>query len=343
MPLQKQDYALVIGIDDYPNYNRPLKGAIQDAEDFWGWLVDRKTGGGLYKKNCKTLFSSPRPLKPVQDDIDTALDEIRTQARKTGARRFYFYFSGHGQTPTADDVNLCLAKWSEHRFSRTALSSRECWNFVAQCIGFKEIVVLLDCCRVRVVGAAGLPPGVSCVKPVEAAGQTRVFKAYGSEFLNPAYEAEVAATHGDQAAGSIVRGHFTKALLDALKGGAASEGGGVKASTLKKYLEIEVKRIAKKHNHRQKAHVVNGFPSIKEPVFGSAMPEANVKIQFLASRRGEIVLEGPGLEIIKQADASTGPWELTLSKNHYFLRELETGKEMHFRFQPQEEVTHVEF
>jgi hypothetical protein len=314
MPLQKQDYALVIGIDDYPNYNRPLKGAIQDAEDFGGWLVDRKTGGGLYKKNCKTLFSSPRPLKPVLGDIDTALDEIRIQARETGARRFYFYFSGHGQTPTADDVNLCLAKWSEHRFSRTALSSRECWNFVAQCIGFKEIVVLLDW-----------------------------FKAYGSEFLNPAYEAEVAATHGDRAAGSIVRGHFTKALLDALKGGAASEGAGVKATTLKKYLEIEVKRIAKKHNHRQKAHVVNGFPSIKEPVFGSAMPEANVKIQFLASRRGEIVLEGPGLEIIKQGDASTGPWELTLSKNHYFLRELETGKEMHFRFQPQEEVTHVEF
>jgi uncharacterized caspase-like protein len=256
MPLQKEDYALVIGVNHYPNY-RPLQGARKDAQDFADWLVDRSTGGGLYKKNCKVILSRNRPLKPILDDINVALEEIRTQA-KDGGRRFYFYFNGHGQTATFDNVNLCLARWS-NRASRTALSSRDCVNFVVNCIGFKEVVTLLDCCRVTVVGAAGWPPGVTCPKAVAGAGAARVFMAYATKFQNSAYEAAATDTAIPPGNEPLVIGHFTKALLEALSGQAASSQGGVKPSALKEYLEQHVPRIASDHKHIQWAEVQNNL------------------------------------------------------------------------------------
>ncbi|KAA3624791.1 MAG: hypothetical protein DWQ02_22625, partial [Bacteroidetes bacterium] len=43
MPIQPNDFALVIGIDDYPDF-RSLNGAINDAEDFAHWLMDHDSG-----------------------------------------------------------------------------------------------------------------------------------------------------------------------------------------------------------------------------------------------------------------------------------------------------------
>ena len=344
MPQQPQDYALVIGIDHYPNY-RPLRGPMQDARDFADWLTDQHTGGGLDAAHCKVVLSTEAPIQPVLDHIDTALDEIYHLVKDDGARRIYFYFSGHGHTSVIDDVYLCLAKWSTNRWSRAALSFRECCNFLAQCIGFSEIIALADCCRVRVTGAAGLPPSVSCVKPLAAAGQTRIFQAYATEFLNRAYEAEIAAGENRGNAAPIVQGHFTRALLQALKGAAAGPQGGVKVSKLKEYLEREVPRIAAEHNHKQNVRISHNFDAAQDPILGSALPmvQDNVEIRFNPERRGIIELEGPNLTILKRGDVSTGPWLLTLSRGHYLLHELETGQQKHLRFQPQQEVTRVDF
>jgi hypothetical protein len=165
---------------------------------------------------------------------------------------------------------------------------------------------------------------------------------FAAEFQNPAMEAEVTeGAVGEE--GPIVRGHFTEALLAGLYGGAASPNGGVTSSALKQYLELNVPRIASDHQHTQVAQVVADFPDAAQPVFGSAKPSANFRIEFSAGRTGEMVLEGPDLEEVKRGDASTGPWQLPLEKGRYLLRDLGAGEELVIPFRPGAEVTVVTF
>jgi len=344
MPEQPHDYAIVIGLNDYPQFGsqgRPLAGAIGDAERFATWLKDTDTGGGLPESNCMTILSTRDPLEPNQLVIDLALGSVITAAKAAGGgRRLYFYFSGHGQAKSAHDVALCLCHWSP-LFRYAALSSELYKNMFLKCSPFREVVILLDCCRIRSIDATGGESEIGCAIPVDDSGSKRFMLGFATEFQNAAMEAEVDDNAGEE--GPEVRGHFTEALLAGLKGGAARPEGGVASSDLKRYLELNVPRIAKVHNHVQKAHVIDDFPEDAQPVFGSALPEANFTIEFAPQRRGEMVLEGPNLEEVHRGDASTGPWRLTLGKGRYLLRDLARSEQLDIPFRPSEEVTLVTF
>lgn len=71
-----------------------------------------------------------------------------------GGRRFYLYFSGHGQPQTHDDVALCMANWEINR-QAAAISFRKYLDLVIRCMKFEEVIVLMDCCRTRKVSAKG--------------------------------------------------------------------------------------------------------------------------------------------------------------------------------------------
>lgn len=353
MPENPQDYALVIGLNDYPDYGaggRSLKGAIDDAEEVAKWLRNKAVGGGLAYNHVKLIRSSVSPLAPDQRDIDRALQEIATQAKETGARRFYFYFSGHGHVSgdVRHDVALCLPHWSRDN-RNAALSSSRYLNYILKCNPFTEIVMLLDCCRVKQVAAIGKQSDLDCPLPV--GGERKTLVAYASEFLKSAFEAGAArggeeeGEHGDAAAIDEVRGHFTQALLAGLWAGAARPEGGVTARALKRYLEANVERIAQAASHVQKPQIPLDMSDEEADtmVFGSALPEANVEITFGAGRIGMVELEGPTAEILKADDAATGPWRLRLEKGLYLLRALATGENRSLRFVPTAEVTRVEF
>jgi hypothetical protein len=344
MPEQPLDYAIVIGLNDYPQFGsqgRPLDGAISDAERFARWLKDKETGGGLPDGNCHEILSTSNPLAPNKLVVDLELGSVITAAKAAGGgRRLYFYFSGHGQAKSAHDVALCLCHWSP-LFRYAALSSALYQAMFLKCSPFAEVVILLDCCRIRSIDATGGESEIGCPIPVDDAGQKRFMLGFATEFQNAAMEAEVDEAVGEE--GPVVRGHFTEALLAGLNGGAARPGGGVTARELKHYLELNVPRIAKDHEHVQSAQVITDFPEDAQPVFGSALPEANFRIEFSPQRQGEMVLEGPDLDEIRRDDASTGPWELTLSKGRYLLRDLARGDQVDIPFQPSEEVTVVTF
>ena len=342
---QPLDFAVVVGLDDYPNFGsqgRPLKGAIADATRFAKWLKDTNTGGGLPERNCKEVLSTANPLGPNQLAVDLAVESAITEARKAGGgRRLYFYFSGHGQARDQTDVALCLAHWSA-MFRYAALSSEKYRSMFLKCSPFAEIVIMLDCCRIRSIDATGGDSEIGCAVPVDDSGSKRFMLGFAAEFQNPAMEAEVTeGAVGEE--GPIVRGHFTEALLAALYGGAAGPEGGVKSRALKRYLELNVPRIASDHQHTQVAQVVDGFPDAAQPVFGSAKPVGNFRIEFSAGRAGEMVLEGPDLEEVRRGDAATGPWELTLDKGRYLLRDIAAGEELDIPFRPDAEVSVVTF
>ena len=344
MATNLNDYALVIGINDYPSF-RGLQGALEDARSFAAWLADTATGGGVPAAQSRTVYSSPTPTRPIQDDIDDELETLLKLAKTAGGgRRCYLYFSGHGLSQNKFSTDLCLARWSESR-RNLALDSQDYLKVILDSGRFTEVVFLMDCCRVRKVNARGLPCTVGFPKPADGAGKARTFIANASEVFNPAFEAAVEAATGSP---PVVRGHFTQALLEALRGGAAAPGGGVSASGLKAYLERETPRIARDHDHEQHSEVDNGLLAAPEPIFGSAPPPdpgrlAAVTIRFRPDRTAEVVLEGPDLAEIRRGPAGSGPWTLQLGPGQHVLTDQATGEERSVKVRPGTEVLDVEF
>jgi uncharacterized caspase-like protein len=320
MPVNASDYALVLGINDYPGIkDRSLKGAIRDAEQFRDWLHDTTLGGGVPADNVKTVLSKGSPVAPLHDEVDEALDRLVQRATEHGsARRFYFFFSGHGiaqieqeRTPTA----FCLGKWTEH-WRNYALDS-DCYvNYIVNTQRFAEVILFADCCRIRKFTAYGRCPAMGNIAPGTAPSAVRQFRAHATELMDFAYEAA-------EASGSEVRGHFSRALMNGLWGAAAGPDGGVKALRLKEYLEREVPRLAKLANHKQSPVIVPEFATADEPVFGSASPvpaQVNVRVTFSDTTAGPIELEGPEIDTFQRTDASIGTWPLSLTAGTYILR-----------------------
>lgn len=338
-------YALVIGIDDYPKF-RSLAGAKQDAKDFATWLKDDAVGGGLPKDNIWLVLSKKRPVRPIHEDIDDALEELLEAAGDEGGERIYLYFSGHGLSRTNTATDLCLAKWSLLR-KGLALDSEDYLSMITGSGKFREVVMFLDCCRIRKVRSRALPPTIDPAKPGDGASAARSFVGYATEFLNAAHEAVLEA-EGGAAEGALVRGHFTRALIDGLKGGAAEDTGGVRASRLKEYLEIHTPEIAKLAKHTQTPEVRNGFPSSPEPLFGSATPpvapkRVAVEIRFNDGDDTEFVLEDGNLEVVKRGKASSGPWAVRLSRGNYIVRDAADEQSEGIRITGHEtETVHVD-
>jgi len=344
MPELTGHYALVVGIDHYPRF-RSLKGARRDAEDFHTWLIDPE-GGGVPAANVELVLSKEEPVRPIHDDIDDALERLLSKARnETGDKRLYLYFSGHGLGRSNVGADLCLAPWSKLRRAM-ALDSMGYLQLLMGCGYFREVVFLLDCCRVREVRSIALPPTIELPAPGDAAPATRSFVGYATEFMNAAYEAETAQTGAD----NDVRGHFTSALMAALNGAAAEPTGGVRASKLKEYLEVNTPLIAKARNHIQKPEVVNGLDAAADPLFGHAKPPVPkpgfaVILVFTSFANGEAVVEDGQLREHKRGDVSSGPWHIPVSgRTMLLVRYLPTGAEKTIRVQGDEtENLHVEF
>ena len=346
MAEQPNDYALIIGLNDYPDYGsegRSLQGARADAEAFAAWARDDDRGGGVANSHLVTLFSAPDGSAPDRRAVDMELSRLRKDSEKNGARRLYFYFSGHGQAKSTGDVALCLPHWSVD-FRHAALSLTRYKEFIMDCTHFAEVMMFLDCCRIRKVDASGSGSELACAKPTATATTRRHMVAFASEFQNPAFEAELQAGESDED-GPLVRGHFTRGLLTGLWGAAADDSGGVPLRNLKAHLEKEVPRLADDAGHTQYPHVLDDFPEANQPVFGTAtpVPAAPATITFTSARAGEIVLEDGNMDVVHRGPAESGPWTLDLGRGWHHLREVGSGAEKSFRCVPEEGAIDVEF
>ncbi|MEJ7598631.1 MAG: caspase family protein [Kofleriaceae bacterium] len=292
------DFAVVIGIDDYPSF-RPLKGAVADATAFRDWLCD-PAGGGLRPEHVKFVTSTPTPT-PEQKHIDQVIEElIVTADRNEGGRRLYFYFSGHGAAATdaMANVALLLADWSKKR-ARLGLSSQSYANDLASYGLFEELAVFLDCCRTEstpIVGlACTLTPTVTTAKTV-----TRNFVAYAAEFGQSAFE---------RPDGELWQGVFTRCLLQILK----RSGGGVTAGELKDLLEREVTAT----HGRQKAHVENSL--LGSSRFGIHGEWPRLEITFSPYTIGPVRLFDGFQQLVGDHDPAAGRWTLQLKSGLYKL------------------------
>jgi uncharacterized caspase-like protein len=327
-----RDYAVVVGIDHYPDY-RCLRGATTDAKDFESWLLS-PVGGGLPRENCKTILSPEFPTcppqanhgprneerrRPIQDDIDDAFAAIWEQLKAGTGRRLYVYFSGHGLGRHTQGADLCLAKWEENFFRDAALASELYQEKIIASGRFPEMVLFLDCCRVRKVGAKGQDSQFNWPKAATNAGSVRTFVAFATEFQDVAREAMVSPADSGTGDRPLFRSYFTQALLNALRGGAARIEGGVPASALRKYLEDETPLLG-----GQKPQVLNALS--EEAIFGGYLPGAKFRFQFRPERLGPIVLIGPDNREIERWCRPWNPVERSLTRWLHLLLDEATGE-----------------
>lgn len=344
---QDRDYALVIGINDYPLHGsdgKNLKGAIPDAKRFADWLTDRETGGGLPPENCHLVTSAANPmLRPVSTEIDMTIAQIGKDAKAAGGgRRFYLFFAGHGQSVTTaniDDVDvaLCMPQWSRDLLN-AALSSDHYFNSVRRCIPFDELVAFFDCCRSRTLRAAAMPTAFGCQAAWAGFEQVRGMMVYAAEDESRAFE----TGEGDEA-----RGYFTSALLAALQGGAARPEGGVTWKDLWQNLQANVPRLAQEKGRKQTPRIRHmGLPD--DAVFGAAKPVApdaapNFTIHFGPGRVGPISLLNAEADRLRKDAPETGPWQMRLDFELHTLVDSGNGDTMTIRFAPDKEGGHVTF
>lgn len=317
----EKDYAIVIGIKDYMELT-PLKGPLTDAQMFKDWLLDAG-GGNLPVGNCFFIPSDPRsqPFRPLQDDVDAALDEIFTKGTAKGFRRLYFYFSGHGFGAKWDINGLCLPKWS-NRFRNAALSSKSYFDLIVESDLFEDVFLFFDCCRDRKINAIPTQPMLGWPRP--GGGVTMALALFASEFENPAYEAPTAADGN-----ALITGHFTQALLAGLKGGATNNKGEITVELLVNFVKKGTEDRAKNNNQRQSADFYfKGSPAklFNPVIFKRAVQTTELTLRFKGE--GDYLLSDPSLDPVRQGHAAAGDaWVQRLTKGVYTIADTTTGRE----------------
>lgn len=320
MAVNNEDFAIVIGIDNYPQL-RPLGAAVKDAIAFAEWLV-APDGGGLPQKNVELIKSpekqtstDPLDAVPAQKDIEKVLRDWGVELNQRIGRRLYFYFSGHGFGPAFDDVGMLMANAANTRL-QCNIGLHRYLEFFRNYALFDEVVFIVDCCRDPTLGWETIPPGFTLQRP-DSPPKVLDFSVLAAAYGAKAFENTAAAEER--------RGILTKAVLEALnEKPSVDDQGRVTSSTLKQYVLKRVQELAAGQGKDQ-------TPEFRDAtgeawVFGAATAPANLTVRIVppAGFRGTVnVLHGNGLAVVNAhtftADGEV--WETALPRDSSFVIE----------------------
>jgi hypothetical protein len=241
-----EDYALVVGIREYETFPE-LSAAEGDALAFADWLCS-PGGGDVPRGQVEVIVSGqvqPPPGKkgvyPIKDDVDGALTRILNKPPGRIGRRFYFYFSGHGCVPSADETLLLVANTTLQSMGRN-IGADPYKKWLQNGALFDELVFILDCCRgFDNVSAPALGPLLTSIGQSPDFFKVKTFVAMGTEFGHYSFAPDVAGE----------RSFFTKYLLEGLSGKAAAADGAITAKGLSDYVTPRVKADALKAGRTQ--------------------------------------------------------------------------------------------
>lgn len=339
MPIQQDDYALVLGIQDYPSGDlATLTSAVRDANRMDEWLRDQATGGGLPQSNCRKVVSQPNSDKPLHAEIDDHLEQLFGLVEQRGpGRRFYFYFSGHGMAANAMQAYLCLPKWSNRR-RKAAIDSLDYWLMLADTGLFKEIVCLFDCCRSYKPNVGGMGSELGVARPDVQAADSKLFLGFAAEYLRQAFEAPDANGHS----------FFTSAFLSGVGGGACVATGGAPADRITQFLLSETPRLAQLGGKRQTPTVYNGFPFDTQPVFGAALPLGAVGVSKLVYVISVGIAVGREVVLVRPDETELAwdgsqPWRVEVGEGLHILQDKSSGRMLRLPRDLTQEVIHVNF
>ncbi|MEL7538164.1 MAG: caspase family protein [Pseudomonadota bacterium] len=300
-------YAVVVGIDSYPS-QKPLKGARVDARQFAKWLRQPENGG-LKRENVGLVVDPSKKDKP-QTDRESAVPtrmRIYKEIRKFVERakqavdadptvwdstRLYVFLAGHGIAHGRENVALLMANVGDEYRSEN-LSTGRIIDILKLRQDFAEVVIIADCCRDRPLATA-FPP-LDLDPRVGQNGEVKWSVFMGSEFERRAFEA--VPEGADPNDPNLFRGHFTKAVLEGLRGGFID--GPVNIGTLKQFVRERLRKQLEGRGYDQRARLFGYEASeivLRQSATGSndSPAPANVEIvlEVLAPFVGDVAVHG---------------------------------------------------
>lgn len=247
-------WAAVVGINEYGPTSglNLLSGAVADAEDMAGWLLDPQ-GGGVAPEHLWFWSYPPPPAPgaalqaalatppawplgapdysraPTGREIRTLLHHLADEAERQGIDRLYVYFAGHGAhtdplSTTVDHQACFIAGDFLPKDQSESLVGGEFTRIAMERIGPAEVVLIMDCCRTPLSRLEPDPPGIGRI--LERRG---VNKGIGIG-LAAARDAVAYETPRDAPS----RGAFSKLLVHGLRNLRA--GGQLTASQLEGFI-----------------------------------------------------------------------------------------------------------
>jgi hypothetical protein len=227
--MAKEDFAVVIGISNYPN-GRSLESPVMDAMDFYNWLLRI---AHVPNENIELVVHrepSSSDLFPKPDDVHQALTRTRDAAQKLQTerhitpRRLYIFFSGHGSSINRHHISLYMA---DHSLSMVRALNMEAYHDQLYNMGlFAEQLIFYDACRRYPADDSRNPgqdpiwrPQYTAKTASETSRNIIQFILYGTSFGESTYERHL--SHDDLTPRSL----FTRALREGLQGGAAFKQG----------------------------------------------------------------------------------------------------------------------
>lgn len=216
-----ENWAIVVGINEYWSLDAGLRRAIDDAVEMTRWLTHPK-GGNVPPGNL-FLLTHPRLGADVQlsdsirksganrDDLIRAIFDLIEQSRGKGERLF-FYFSGHGLTSHQEispKEALIMADFTP-RFTDKSFTLNSLWEYF-RAAQFPEQFFFIDACRNSLdwnfkYDLGKFPRGE----------ESQIVQSKPSQFLLYATSPELKAKELSEGAA------FTQILLDGLKKGAGT-------------------------------------------------------------------------------------------------------------------------
>lgn len=327
------EYAIVIGIDHYDQ--RPLLGAVADADAFAKFLIDQKLIRNA--SNLKLLKSDTSNSVALGPEIDKAIEEIVKDARtrRTETNRLYFYFSGHGIGNTFINTALCLRYWNSI-FINHCISSLDYVTGMVNKGAFDEILIFLDCCREHDTTIKGGSPIWDWQNRV-GNRKSKLFVCNSTIYGKLSYEITIDSNQK--------RGAFTSFLIDSLKGDADLSGNGkVTALDLKKHIDDNFLSYAQRFNKIQEG-VVSFFDG-GDSIVICEVPKlvSNINYQITFKRNANVTLRGRDTKIIRTGDVIIGEkWNCKLEQGFSIVVDNNTGEQKLIANYSENTMTYDEF
>lgn len=333
MAKNKQDWAIIVGIQVYPDPAFiDLGGPENDARSFRKWLISPK-GGNIWAENVSLILSSnylqpfanTRKAKPTAKRIKDEFKKLKAisdenkslgKGRKIG-RRLYLYFAGHGcapLNPTSDEALLLTANASSTSLGEN-IPGKSYADFHLWGTYFDEVVLFMDCCREVLHQAPFLPLEIRAGNINEALAG-RIFYGFATKWSLKAREKPF---------NGQVQGLFTTVLLDGLWGAAANpQDGRVTVRSLKNYIYNTWKSYLTPEELAQEPDLrfLPDNEAVEEAfVFATVpVPTFPVSIEFPMELQGkEVVIRNHDFQVVHHTIITAEPWRVELKKGKYLL------------------------
>jgi hypothetical protein len=329
-----EDFAIVIGINHYPQVQPLLQSAEEDARRFALWLLDPE-GGGLDVANVHTLIGQnyaeanqtlpPIACMPNQLIVDGALQLMQADQKERVGRRLYFYFSGHGIGVGLNNVAMLLANAGEGRYHTCHIALEGYRDWLRDAAAFDELIFILDCCRNR----ENVLQTISPMLPHFL--RNPQFKDVKPLTVLATLDGDSAFEGADSDAEAVQRrGLLTQALMEGLeKRLAVDSTGAVTAASLADWLKIRVPQLAQAKGLKQQAKVPDPPDLILVPPSPSApvaqpvlVPQVTFTVTITPGRTGPMRLtRGSEPDKVEKHDAAVSPWVFFGPRNELYLIE----------------------